>query len=670
MSRRQIRDLPAKVFGDVLDYGVKAMKLAFLERCICHFDLMDIDINATVRLLLKHRLMSGFLYVYSFGLMDFAGAFQIAFEYMVTMPLVPNASGAPAMDYEFPFPEQADLGYKLLLFVQYTSTGRVYPRGEDTVISSTCLGGLVKALISGEELPSLPSAPRTTSSVAVLSQQLDWTVRYPYLFALAKVDYYALFYCLHLAFKELYAQGAGVGIENPPKAGAAQNDSFGDMLLAVLNFAKMGDTALKMQNSFQLCFFEHFLNLLVTVPTPLPEALVEEIVVHCKMHIKSPTEAEQHVISLVTAQVKMCSYPGPFVTCLEANGFYLPALKLYGIKVRSTSRTLANALKRYVSDRHEENRGQVFGYIHNFFSSMTAAADGAPTDSLAESRHRESRTVLVEHIEELAGINLEETKKITGMYLSPTHLAAVIEKTQRHQKLQFELLDAVVRGLAIPSSTSEDVDEGVVVANAALSGDEEVLNSGEMLLYVTQMATFRPQELHAFLSTHNNYPLDETLKVCRSKGIFDATAFLLERAGDSMGALDLCLKEISSALALTHKEVEALVRLQCNDTGGSVTRTAGTFRRGSRTSGTGTGSNSSCGAVDILQVLRAGHGHTSRHTLDPLHAIAPYRTFCDAVTLSTGVCARHDSKASSTHWFKVLDYLLKEKCMYMFFFLI
>ena len=556
-----------------------------------------------------------------------------------------------------PFPEQADLGYKLLLFIQYTALGRVFPRGEDTVISSSCLAGLVKAVVSAAELPALPSAPRKVSSIDILSQQLDSPVIYPYLFALAKVDFYALFYCLHLAFKELYAQCAGVGLEYQQKADSELHDSFGDMVFALLEFAKNGDTVLKMQNSFQLCFFEHFLDLLVTVATPLPEVLVEDLVVYCRLHVKPHSEAERRVSSLVSAQVKICSYPGPFVNCLEKNGFFLAALKLYGIKVRSTSRTLSNALKSYVAERSEESRGQVFSYIHQFFASMTAAADGAPTDSLAEARHSESRDVLVQSVEDLAAINLLETKKVTAMYLSPTHLSAVMDKTQRQQKLQFELLDAVVRGLPAPTASSDDVDG---LSNAALSGDEDALSSNEMLVYITQMATFRPQELHSFLSTHNNYPLDESLKVCRSKGIFDATAFLLERAGDSMAALDLCLKEISSALALTLKEVEVLVRAQCNETGGAMSRKPGTFRRGSRT-GAGLGANS--GAVDVLQILRGGHGHTARHVFDPLHAIASYRTFCDAVTLSTGVCARHDNKSSSAHWFKVLDYFLKEKCI-------
>jgi hypothetical protein len=673
-DRRQIRDLPAKIFSDVLDYCVRSMKFSFLERCICHFDLTDIDINATVRLLLKHRLMSGFMYVYSFGLMDFAGAFQLTFEHMMSMIFVP---GAVVADYEFPTPEQADMGYKLLLFIQYAATGRVFPRGESTVISSSCLSELIKAVASPTELPPIPSAPRTTTaSVEVLAHTRGSSVQFPYLLALAKVDYYAMFYCLQLAFRELYTQGSGVGVESQQKSDSSHlRNSFGDLIYSLLEFAKIGDSQMKMQNSYQLCYFEHFLDLLVSVNTPLPEILVEDIISYCRSHVKPYLEAEKLIVSLVSAQCKTCSFPGSFVHALEQNGFYRPALKMYGLKVRSTSHTLTNALRSYVADRTDDFRRQVFPYVHEFFAGMTASVDGAPTDSLAETRQTECRQVLVQQIEELAGIDLLETKRLTVAYLSPTHISAVISKTQKHQKLQFELLDAVVRGLESAAPTADEHPEeggAVSVPVPGLTGDEDVLSAHEMLVYVTQLATFRPDELHTFLSTHNNYPLDETLKVCRSKGIFDATAFLLERAGDSMGALELCLKEISSALAITQKEVETLVRAQCSDGHHSGGKRGGTFRRGSKSTHPSQqgAAGGAAGGVDVMQILRAGshhqagaaHGHTARHVLDPLSVIPAYRSFTKAVALSTGVCSRHDSKSSSTHWFKVLDYLLKEKC--------
>jgi hypothetical protein len=115
--RRQIRDLPPSVYSDFLDYGIRSRKFAFLERCISFFDLVDIDINATVRTLLKQELISGFLYVYSYGLLDYAGAFQLIYEHMMMKQGTQSA-------LEFPSPEQTDIGYKLLLFIQYTSQNR------------------------------------------------------------------------------------------------------------------------------------------------------------------------------------------------------------------------------------------------------------------------------------------------------------------------------------------------------------------------------------------------------------------------------------------------------------------------------------------------------------------------------------------------------------------
>jgi hypothetical protein len=651
--RRQLVDLPPPIFQDVLDYGVRSRKFPFLERVISHFDLMDIDINATVRLLLKHELMSGFLFVYSFGLMDFAGAIQLTFEHMIGKTF--SADDNVFKSDKFPTPEQADIGYKILLFLQYASQGRVFPRGEETVIPSSCLLALTRTLLNVSQLPPIPSSPRQSSGKEALCLV---QTKYPYLYALSRVDVYALLFCLQHCFKALYAQNATV---ISTSSSPVSSEPFGEMILTLLRFTKYGDEMGKLQNSYQRCFYEHFLDLLVSVNTHLPDELILDIIVHCKTHVKPQAAAEKYMFSLVSLQGKYCTSPSLFVSALERFGFYFPALKLYGLKLRCSSETLKNAIQNYVSDRNEEYRVKVFEYIDEFFATMATPVEGSISDGLNEERQTECRNILVIFLEELASIKLILTKKVCMMYLSPSHLGQVIDKTKKQQKLQFELLDALVRGVTSSDGSEESkASDDPALEMSQMSDD--LLTPQQMLTYITQLATFRPTDVYPFLTTHNNFPLDETLQVCKAKSIFNATAFLLERAGDSMGAIDLCLSDAKVSGGRVLKGIEELARVQYGDAGKKPNIT----RRGSRSNST----TAPTPSADIMQILRTVNNHhgsgsgyalSSGVVLEPVSKVDGFKAFNSAIELAIGVCTRHDSKSTSVHWFKVLDYLLREK---------
>lgn len=47
----------------------------------------------------------------------------------------------------------------------------------------------------------------------------------------------------------------------------------------------------------------------------------------------------------------------------------------------------------------------------------------------------------------------------------------------------------------------------------------------------------------------NRYSLDDTLALCQERGVADATAYLLERKGDVVGALSLALRTLNTRLS-------------------------------------------------------------------------------------------------------------------------
>lgn len=608
-----------------------------MERCISYFDLVDIDIDATIRILLKQELISGFLYVYSYGLLDYSGAFQLIYEQMI---MKQNYSTTQ----EFPSPEQTDIGYKLLLFLQYTSEGRVFPRGEKLKLPSTALVSLARLLLSPAVLPPIAGSTRLETQLEKHPLLLK---TFPYMYALSKIDFYALFYCLHLCLIGVYESGTLLSQES-------NELSYGDLLYSALLFAKYGDTDLGMKSSFQRCFYEHLLDHIVSVTSTLPELFLRDIIYHCRSHIKPYSMAEKYMFTLVSSQNK-CNHHSftTFAMTLENNGFFFPALRLYGGKLKPTSETLNKSLQCYLSERNEEFRMKVFDYIQEFFSKLNLTDNmvGESTDD----RVLLCRSVLISYLEELATINLHHTKIIVVSYLN-RNITEVMEKTQRHQKLQFELLDALVRGIA-----STDPEEGTADITESTIFDD-MFTPQQILSYITQLATFRPADLHSFLTTHHNYPLDDVLKLCRSKNIFDSTAFLLERAGDFQAALDLCLSEIGVALLQTVVSIENVLDKGSLDVDTKKT----THRRGSRSSQY----PSSDELFSILKYSANKHVANGRHTyglsssvLDPVNQIEGFKTFSLAISTATGLCTRHDSKSNATHWFKVLDFLLKEKRM-------
>ena len=77
--------------------------------------------------------------------------------------------------------------------------------------------------------------------------------------------------------------------------------------------------------------------------------------------------------------------------------------------------------------------------------------------------------------------------------------------------------------------------------------------------YVTLMCAYDPDSVVHFVKRHDAYRLDVVLAVTQEYGLVDATAYLLERTGDSAGAIDLIMKDFASSLEA--RDVESLERL-------------------------------------------------------------------------------------------------------------
>ena len=326
--RRQITDLPTKVFSDLVEYCGRAQQYSLLERMVCHLDLTDADVDNLVRSLKRARLYSGFLYVHAYGLNDYGGAFVSVFEDML---LATGRSKSDGTGYRFPTPQQVDIGYKIILFIKYSATGQVFPRGGKTIVSALCLTQLVELLICKEYPPTPMKKNSGSNSSAPISYSMNtealtspqMTFSYPFLYSLSQIDLYAMYHTMAEAFKTIYGNsdnGNIVKLNN----NNLYFESFGAMFSSVLEFAKYADNhcnpnvssmgensggGTAMSTSFniahQLCFFELFLDLITTSNVSFSMDFLCAVIQHCQKQVKNPpNRAESLVDSLVSRQMK------------------------------------------------------------------------------------------------------------------------------------------------------------------------------------------------------------------------------------------------------------------------------------------------------------------------------------------------------------------------------
>jgi hypothetical protein len=74
--------------------------------------------------------------------------------------------------------------------------------------------------------------------------------------------------------------------------------------------------------------------------------------------------------------------------------------------------------------------------------------------------------------------------------------------------------------------------------------------------YIRLLCRFSPRDVYHHLTLHHDFNLELVLKVCKEYQINDASAYLLERTGDTQGALDLTLQTVDTRVQRLRTFVE------------------------------------------------------------------------------------------------------------------
>lgn len=314
---RRIRWLPPKIIGSLFEMSARSHRLAALERLIVHLDLSyNVDIHFVIKFLHVHKMSSAYLYGYASGLGDCAGAFHSLF----TARLLQSEGGdeeakkkvagcdrenaeALATACGYPSSEQAEVGYRLFMFLECVGKGIIFPRDEkiEPPPSVDVLWRLIELVVSEKYVSHISVSFGEKEDK--LEQKAFFSledVLYPYLYALFRVDANALFAVISESIQCISSNAVPharqrSGSVSAPTDKTAQGDSTTEHLECsvahILHHCFMFvvhlcDDYHVHYEVAQRPFFEQCLHSIVNCKEILPSDLLRSTVQYINTHVK------------------------------------------------------------------------------------------------------------------------------------------------------------------------------------------------------------------------------------------------------------------------------------------------------------------------------------------------------------------------------------------------
>lgn len=537
---QNITSLPPTLIAEFCESALRFNRLPSIERCVPYFEIAHLDMNFITKFLYENRMFSSFLYVYAHGLNDFAGAFQIIFNFM----LLPRGSADQAQDEPSDF---ADVGYKLLLFLCYTFDGRVFPRGDFMSGPHGDASWQLLQLAATAKLCPTPSI-FSLQSAAELQAIAGALGPYPYLRKLYEVDKLAMLHALRKGII-LAEDVANLTDESPPSQSlllpAAIKVGLSSVFDNLLSFCVLVDqesSLLGIIGDMESLFFKQFFDLIVESECSLLMTFLNRFVMFCSSPQQERAVCEAKLLSLATNQHRANhAHCSEFTALLNHHNFGLASLLASQATV--STEQFRRCLAFYVKEGtdHADMKRFAFEYIHEALRSAPVALGRVEYQLglIAE---------VLRVIVPLCYLDLLECRRLVQLYLS-RRVFGIMENSAQDLKMQFALLNAL-----IPSQS--DGMPGERGRELIASFDEKAV-----VVYFNLLATYDPANVLEFLKSFEHYyPLDDCLQICRQKGISESVAFLMERTGDVLDALLMLLRDFSLKLKQVRRDVDAQLR--------------------------------------------------------------------------------------------------------------
>lgn len=478
----------APVMRDLLTHLQDNNMMDSVENCLIHLDITSLDIQQVVQMCWDNQLYDAMIYVFNRGMNDYINPMEKLFQVI----------GPPLREGKALTDEQVVMGNKLLVYISCSLAGRAYP-----------LGDIPEDLVSQVKNQVFEFLIRLHSAEAAQEEEL-----YPYIRTLVHFDTPEFLNVLALVSTslqtQLVSQHTLEDFKNDKQALEYQQRIV-DILLKVM--VENSDFTPSQVG----CLFTFLARQLAKPDNTLfvNRKLFDQVLEFlCSPDDDSRhTERQQVLLELLQVGGVGQFDEGRLLGLAEKAEFYQICEFLYEQKHLHDK-----ILDCYLRDpvRKEE----IFNYIHNLLSMPGYSS---------EEKHCVWDKALL-HIAELVTLDPAKSADLVAMHF-PEEVRPIITRLQ-DDHLVFQFLRCLL-----------DQREGPhPQALLRLSPDLHELHIG-------LLCRFSPRQLTDFLKASQDYRLEEAIQITEQYQLHEATAYLLEKKGDSHGAFQVLLKTLKDKLS-------------------------------------------------------------------------------------------------------------------------
>ena len=567
-------------------------KLAEFEQCILHMDVTCLDLNQVVDLCRTNQLYSALIYVCNKGMYDYG----TPLECILNTVLVSDTTLSQA--------EKQKIGLKLLLYIKYSLTGRVFPQGildpepANLAIARDQILGILFPVIHPE-----------TASQAELLDRYKW------------IQYFLLLECsetfliLDIALSDascrfskqriidvlfLLYQSALTAEQGTPYRLNAATLSALESQLAALASKWCAEGLINAASGLFAIMMKHLVAFDVTSAVSLskfeefkPEDVRDE---RQKILLKilrlketdakniEPLNTEEEKYGLCFSQVQIQRRIATQFSFLSAiNWDFNMLLKnclsvgffKVGLYLCNRSFDFSKSFECFVSDA--ELKFMVFDFVTNLLRLVGNGKGNVKYNPEQVQKALALKKLFLSRLLDLININNQAAAKVLIEFFADEYYT-VLKSLESSPQMQYKFLRALmiknVDNLAAPAGFASNTVVGPSsprsqwLSNSLfdLTGldtagrfpgytmDELLLRSNIKLthemheLYVRLLCQFDRESVHSHVTLYHDFKIEKILEICLEFKCLDAAAELMERSGAPIRALELILSEVEEKL--------------------------------------------------------------------------------------------------------------------------
>ncbi|XP_045063331.1 vacuolar protein sorting-associated protein 8 homolog isoform X3 [Coregonus clupeaformis] len=521
----------APVMRDLLTHLQDNNMMDSVENCLIHLDITSLDIQQVVQMCWDNQLYDAMIYVFNSGMNDYINPMEKLFQ-VISPPL---REGKALTD------EQVVMGNKLLVYISCSLAGRAYP-----------LGDIPEDLVSQVKNQVFEFLTRLHSAEAGQKEEL-----YPYIRTLLHFDTREFLNVLALVSQvwETQQEIPQKTTTTPQRTTSRTPPTQGEVSTSLQTHLVSQHTFQDFKNDKQaLEYQQRIVDILLKVMVENSDFTPSQV--GCLFTFLARQLAKPDNTLFVNRKLFdqvlefLCS-PDDDSRHTERQQVLLELLQVGGVVQFDEGRLLGLAEKaefyqiceflyeqKHLYDkimdcylRDPLRKEEIFNYIHNLLSM--------PGYSSEEKQCVWDKALL--HIAELVTLDPAKSADLVAMHF-PEEVRPIITKLH-DDHLVFQFL----RCLLDPSATSREGPHPQALLR--VSPDLHELHMG-------LLCRFTPRQLTDFLKVSQDYRLEEAIQITEQYQLHEATAYLLEKKGDSHGAFQVLLKTLKDKLSALTSEKE------------------------------------------------------------------------------------------------------------------